>query len=238
MAVEAQPASTTQPAPQAPGAPVAASVPGPSATPAAAPTAPPVAAPAAAIPPTSATEKPATPAAPKRILTTDAPAEAAKEGATAPPAPDWKLDMPKDAPFHETEFKALTETAKKAGLTQVQAEALVKHRVEQTHAEINRVNDLWYDQVSKDPEIGGQNLATTVANAKRALAAWATPDERKAIANSPFANNPMFLKILNRAAAALPTEDKAIPGNATSAPERPMTPEGAAQVMYGFLKKR
>lgn len=218
---------TTMLAP-APGTPPATAASAPAAAPAA------VATPVAAEPAKPAAAAPVD-TAPKRLIT-EAPAVAPKAEepkAAAPVATDWTLDAPADGPVSATEIKALESQAKKLGLSKDQAQAFVSFRAEQTKADIGRTNDLWYEQSHADPEIGGTKMPATVANVQKALGAWATPEERKAIANSPFANNPLFLRILNRAAAALPREDVVHTGQAPSTSAYPKTQAEAAKLLYG-----
>lgn len=222
----------------APGAP--STVPAAASTPAAAPVdaAKPAATPAApAAPAAAAPAKTDAPAAPKRLIA-DAPADAPKadaapaKAAEAKPA-DWTLEAPKDSILTKDELGGLESYAKSSGLDKAKAEALAKTIHEQRAAEVGRTNDLWYSQSMSDPEIGGDKMPATVANVQRALAAYATPDERKAIANSPFANNPLFLRILNRAAGGLPSEDKIIAGGAPAAGGMPTDAAGAIAAIYG-----
>lgn len=223
------PAPGTMPAAAAtPFAPVSASIPP---------------APVAAVEPVKASEPAAAvPAvAPKRLIV-DAPAkvdpaakvEPAKEAAK--PA-EWKLEAPKDSMVSQGEVAALEAKAKSLGFSRENAQALLQHRAEQVRADIQQTNDLWYDQSMADPEIGGAKMPATQANVQKALSAFATADERKAIAGSPFANNPLFLRILNRAAASLPSEDTVHVSHAATQSDYPTDAASAAQYMYGRNKR-
>lgn len=220
------------------GTPVAAAAPTSPAAPVAAAT--PAAAPVAA---------PAADAKPTRLLGED-PAKAAEPvkveaKAEAPKPADWSLKAPEGQTWDESTAATAKEVeafAKAEGLTQAQAEkflaresAAAEARTVAQTKDIEAVGQTWLKQAQEHPEIGGKNLDGAVANAKRALAAWATPEERKAIADSPFANNPLFLAILNRAAKALPAEDTIHAGGAHGAPRGPINP---AEIMYGHLNKK
>ena len=177
----------------------------------------------------------ATPA-PKRLITDpdakkpDAPAAKAEE----PKPGDWKLEAPKDSVVSAAEFTALEAEAKKLGMPKEQAQAIAAFRDSQAKAEISRTNDLWFDQSMADTEIGGDKMPATQANVQKALTAWATPAERAAIANSPFANNPLFLRILNRASQALGKEDTTGRGAppAKTGPQMPTNATEAANTLY------
>lgn len=182
----------------------------------------------------------ATPA-PKRLITDpDAKApEVVPAKAEEPKPGDWKLEAPKDSVVSAQEFTALEAEAKKLGLPKEQAQAIAVFRDAQAKAEITRTNDLWFDQSMADTEIGGDKMPATKANVQQALAAWATPAERAAIANSPFANNPLFLRILNRASQALPKEDAVGRGTPTpkSGPQMPTNPTEAANLLYPQFRR-
>ena len=89
----------------------------------------------------------------------------------------------------------------------------------------------------KDPEIGGEKMPTTLVNVKRAMGALCTAEERKAIANSAFANNPIFLRVMNRAAALIPAEDKTVAAGQPVGKQMPTNSAEAANLMYGHLRK-
>lgn len=216
------------------------SAPLPTPTPAATPALAPVAAAKAEVQPEIKTEAPA---APKRLIT-DAPAPTAEapktETVKADAAPaDWKVEAPKDTLLSTHELSSVEAYAKKAGLTKDQAQGFVNEQHQLKQAEISRTNDLWYDQSNADPEIGGAKMPATVANVQKALGAFATAEERKSITNSPFANNPLFLRIMNRVAASLPKEDQTVPGASMSQNTAPTTHEEAARRMYpGYYKRK
>lgn len=209
-------------------------------------------APVAAAPAAKAAE-PAAAAAPAKLLG-DAPAtdktaavpgaDAAKNDPAAPKASDWTLTIVDGSPLSVEDGQALEALAKKHGMTEAQAKAILERDVakatESTKAAetarvqaADKIASDWYAQAQADTEIGGDKLPIATANAKRALLAFATADERKAISDSPFANNPLFLRILNRAAAALPKEDTVHQGGAPKS-DGPIDPAAA---IYGSRRR-
>lgn len=198
------------------------------ATPAPAVAVVPVVAPVAAAPAV------ATPAAP-RLLGDPVPAakaeavadpkaaDPAKPGEPAKPV-EWTLAAPKDSPITADRAKAIESFAKTEGISQAQAEKMLAREA----AEISEVGKAWQTQTMAHPEIGGANYDATIENANRALNAFATPEERKAILGSEFRKNPIFLAILNRAAKGLTREDIVIPSSPA-----PAAPLSAAERIYG-----
>lgn len=190
-------------------------------------------------------------AAPIRLLGDDATAPvAAAETAVAAAAPakaeaptDWTIEAPKDVTIAADDLKAVETFSKENGLTKVQAEKVLSRDIAaraaltaKAQADVESIGATWHAEAQKHPEIGGDKLAGAVANANKALAKYATPEERAAIKASPFANNPLFIAILNRAARGLPQEDTMHVDAGAAASERPMTAEQAAQRMYAKKK--
>lgn len=234
------PAATNVPAKAAP----LSSIPGPAVG---APATTPASAPAAteAVNASSAETQATTvtpPASPAKLLADVAdPATAPKD---APPAEvagkaeSYELKAPDGAPLSADDVKAIQTFAVENGLTKAQAEKVLAREVAgraaaktAQEAEVTKVAETWRAQAEKQ---FGAKLDATVADAKRALLAFASADERKAIASSPFANNPMFLGILARAAQALPVEDTAHLSTAT--PSR--ADSDAAHSIYAGFGKR
>jgi hypothetical protein len=179
--------------------------------------------------------------APKRLLSfadeakkDDAAAVSAKAAADAAAKPeDWKLERAKDSQITQVEFDAMAAKAKALNLSKDQANALLQERSTYQAAENRRVNDQWHAEAMADAEIGGAKMPATVANAQKVLTAYATPAERKAIADSPFANNPFFLRFCNRIAAAMPAEDTVHTGDKPAGGKQyPRNPAEAARAMY------
>lgn len=180
----------------------------------------------------------AAPVAPKRLIT-DAAVEAPKVEAAKPAeaAPvEYKLVIPEGSPLAKSEVEAVTSLAKEYKLTPAQAQQVLTGRHQAQLAEIARTNDAWYAESMADPEIGGDKMQASIANVQKALATYAKPEERKAIANSPFANNALFLRIMNRVAAGMPAEDTIHNSTPANTLQFPSTPDQAAKVMYRRLK--
>ncbi len=175
-------------------------------------------------------------------------ADAAKGTAEPAKADDWKLEAPKDVTVDAKDLTAAETFAKANGLTKAQAEKVLARDLELRTAnseaqklQIKTAEDTaantFAEQVEKHPELGGTHLPQTIANAKRALTAFATPEERKAILASPFGNHPVLIAILNRAAASLPAEDAtALTGAVVPGSEPITTHAGAAKAIYGAKK--
>jgi hypothetical protein len=180
-------------------------------------------------------------AKPKTLIVEDEPAagdKPAAEKAPEPPKADWKLEAPKDHALDPADLGALEKSFKGAGLDQAKAQALLNEHAALQKSQVERAYTVWHDQAMKDPEIGGEKMPATLTNVKRAMGLLCTAEERKVIANSAFANNPIFLRVMNRAAALIPQEDGTkIVGAQPVGKQMPSTVAGAVDLMYGHLRK-
>lgn len=179
----------------------------------------------------------AVPEAPKRLLA-DEPAKPVDAVKDAPKAEEWKLETPKDSLVTAAEFTAMEAEAKKLGLTKDQANGLVSFRDAQARAEFTATDKRWYDEAMANPDIGGTKMPETVALCKKFMAAHMPPEMVKAVINSPFANNPVFLYITSKAGALMATEDKVhASGGQPQGKSYPQTHDERARAMYSDLYK-
>lgn len=167
------------------------------------------------------------------------PAEVAKAAEPAAKVDDWKLEAPKDVTIDAKDLSAVETFAKENGLSKAQAEKVLARDVaartqaaSAQQAQIAQVANDLAAQVENHPELGGQNLQRTVDNAKKAMVAVFSPEERKAIVESPLGNHPLLIKLLNFAASRL--REDTIHADATTAP--PVI-DGPA-IIYGDRYKR
>lgn len=166
-------------------------------------------------------------------------AETVKPDAASPAKPadakpvDWKLTAPEGVTLAAEDVGAIEAFAKENGLSQAQAEKVLARDVASRAAaesarqtQATTIGETWRAEAEKHPEIGGAKLPAAVEAAKRALAVYATPEERKAIADSPFGSNPMFIAIMARAGKGVPVEDTVHTGAG------PVTERNPARILY------
>lgn len=165
-----------------------------------------------------------------------APADKAVEA----PKTDWKLTAPEGVTLAAEDIGAIEAFAKENGLSQAQAEKVLARDVASRatadaarETQATTIGETWRQETEAHPEIGGAKLPAAIEAAKRALAVGWTPEERKAIADSPFANNPMFIAGLSRLAAHLKSED-GVPSGGSASHAAETNP---AKIMYPHLYK-
>ncbi len=175
---------------------------------------------------------PAAGAAPTASSPVTPPAAGASATPEAAKPADWALKLPDGAQFAETGLKAVETFAKEHGLSQTQAEKLlgwqIKDHGDRTAAqaaEVAQVGTQWLEASKADTEIGGAKFEATQQNVKRAMMAVLSEADRKAVSDSPFANNPIWLKAMSKVAALLPSEDSVfrthqVPGDTRTASEK------------------
>lgn len=172
--------------------------------------------------------------------TEGAPVDKAPEAKAEAPKTDWKLTAPEGVALAAEDIGAIEAFAKENGLSQAQAEKVLARDVASKAAadaaretQATTIGETWRQETEAHPEIGGAKLPAAIEAAKRALAVGWTPEERKAIADSPFANNPMFIAGLSRLAAHLKSED-GVPSGGSASHAAETNP---AKIMYPHLYK-
>lgn len=140
----------------------------------------------------------------------DEAAQAAAKAAAGKPT-DYTLEVPtaKNAKGEEVkllapEYVKERETFFKAsGLTSEQAKAMISSDI----AQLRRFASQLRDDTMRHPELGGEHLDQTLKTTQAVLQAHFTPEQRKAISSSAFANHWVLHKLAQLAARAEPSED-------------------------------
>lgn len=198
------------------------------------PKAPPPAAPPA--PALAATPPPAVPEPPK-VPTEPIKPEAPKAPATPPT--DYTLVLPENSPLGAEDLAAIAKEAKDAGLPKEKAESLLKTynqlavntqvRVEKQQQDaFQQTKTQWKDAIAKDPEMGGDNYAETVALSSRAFQALASPELQVWADKTGLGNYPEFVRMMAKAGRMM-AEDKLVLGQIGGAPAN----RDPASVLYG-----
>lgn len=118
---------------------------------------------------------------------------------------DYTLDLPENSALTKEELAEWSKGYKEKGLTKEQAQADVQSKDQvakaaQTRLQQKQEQELktavatWQDQVNKDPELGGTNLAATAIKGSRALKATASPALQKLLVDSGFIHHPEVIR--------------------------------------------
>lgn len=137
----------------------------------------------------------------------------AGEGKDAP-AP-YELAAPADFPLPEANLKSFSEACHKLGLTREQAEGML-HWHRDFHTAVSgeaqaaeaRVLDGWQKEMQADRDFGGARMKATVAEARKALAAF-DPDGslRSLLRESNYQYNPAVIRAIARIGRAMGEHD-------------------------------
>lgn len=187
-------------------------------------------------------EKPADPAAVTPPATptpeTKPPTELAKPGDPVSPKPapvDYDLKPPEGSLVSADEAKALTERAKKAGLSKEQAEGLLQERIDASQSLMKRQNiamgearKQWMEEAKADPVFGGDKFAESAEKARRVIDRFASPELKKMLDETGFGNNPYVFRFVASIASAF-SEDQLVRGQ-TGASEGKKSRE---EILYG-----
>lgn len=156
-------------------------------------------------------------------------------------APETYADfsLPEGMAINDAARDQFTVLAKDLNLTQDGAQKLVDLYVAQAAEAAQAPYKLWTEtqahwvkEVEADPEIGGANLAASLATAARALDQFGGQDLRDALNFTGAGNNPVIVKAFVRIGTAL-SEDRFIPG----APPK-SGPKSAAAVLYPNMPEK
>lgn len=148
-------------------------------------------------------------------------AKAAGEGGKAAPAgegketPAYELTAPADFPLPEANLKSFSEACHKLGLSREQAEGML-HWHRDFHTAVSgeaqaaeaRVLDGWQKEMQADRDFGGAHMKATVAEARKALAAF-DPDGslRNLLRESNYQYNPAVIRAIARIGRAMGEHD-------------------------------
>lgn len=150
--------------------------------------------------------------------------------------------------FSEPVVAALGEVASELGLSQEQAQKVIDKigpaQLEAQTSVVNNANDSWVKASRADKEVGGENYAPSLKNARRAIDRFATPEFRKLLTGKAtrLANHPEMLRFLARVGNATSTDRSLVNGKRTPA-HRPKvnvadpmaTQDATAEMMFGTV---
>lgn len=144
--------------------------------------------------------------------------KAEAEDARKKAIPDkYEVKFSENSPLDvNTDTEKIAATARKLGLSQEQAAEFVKHHDEvaagivarQQHA-IAQQADKWKAETTADKDLGGTNMATTLANVKRVMDRFAPGDDhpfRKFMNETGYGNHPAYVRMFNELGKAMAEE--------------------------------
>lgn len=147
-------------------------------------------------------------------------AEPTKEAEkAAPAAPEkyepWKL--PEGVKLSDDINGAFSELARKAGLSQADAQAsldkLVTAQQEQIQTDLKTQVESWYESVIKDPEIGGDRFESqTLPNMLKALEAFDKSGEAAAVLRNGLLYQPGMARMLDAIGKAVSQHSDLVTG--------------------------
>ena len=179
---------------------------------------------------------------------TDATTEAKPADADNPDGADGKDDKPQGAPEEYAEFTLpdgvefdaelggdLKTFAKEQNLSQEQAQKLAdlgakqlqKFQAAQADA-VAQAREAWQSEARADKEYGGDKFDESLASAKKAVDAFATPELKTLLNQTGLGNHPELIRFMVRAGKAI-SEDRFDGGRGVTT----STTQSTAQRLYG-----
>jgi hypothetical protein len=134
----------------------------------------------------------------------------------------YTLELPKDSLLGPDAIERTTATARTLGLSNEQAQAVLKHEADGVKAYVEREQaafvahrDQWFKEVEADKVLGGEHFKDNVRLVKTFSEKWLSKETREFLNESGFGNNPkLFRDLLKLAKASAP--DKLVQGQTTT----------------------
>lgn len=150
-----------------------------------------------------------------------------------PPAPEAPaftplevsaLTLPEGLTFADEDMNNFLAIINNQGITHAErAQALIDLQANLTTKSSEAGSQAWNDQqqawqneVQNDPELGGANLETTLANVGRVMDKFGTPEIRSAFDQTGAGNHPQIVRFLNELGKQFMEATPAAPGSPTN----------------------
>jgi hypothetical protein len=151
------------------------------------------------------------------------------EGAKAPVVPEaYEFKLPEGVTLDTARAEEFSTVAKSLKLTQEQAQQLVdldvKRAQDQMAAHAETVKG-WANDLKADKDYGGDNLPATLADCRKVMDTFATPELRAYLDSTGLGNYPGLVRFVAKIGKSL-SEDTFVKGGATTTAKDP------AQAMY------
>ena len=132
---------------------------------------------------------------------------------------EYELTLPKETFLSDDTVNDIREFAKENGLSNEAANQMLEREdsaianyiigaAEKEDAQVNA----WHKEVTLDPEMGGENLKTTVANSKAVLDKFAPEGFVNILQETGYGNHPEVVKFLSRVGNAMSDDKLIMPG--------------------------
>lgn len=174
--------------------------------------------------------------------------EAVKEDdeAAAPESyEDFEIPEGTEGQFSDSVVAKFGSVAKEIGLNQEQAQkmidALAPAQSEAQQTVVKDAHKRWETESREDDEIGGANYRSSLANARRAVDRFGTPELKSLLTgeNTRLANHPEMLRLLSRVGKAISPDRSLVNGADTKAKpdvnvaDPLATPDATAELLFG-----
>ena len=156
--------------------------------------------------------------------------------------PDYKeLKLSDDSRLDKKDLNSLLKLAEKEGLTADQAKSTLEYAEKLANGQIERAivqskkeQDNWLAEVSKDEELGGENLENTTVLAQKALDELVPDKLQEIIFEAGFHNHPEFLRFL-KSLGTMVSDDSFVGSKGTSQQRTGLASYGPYQPMLKIL---
>lgn len=145
-----------------------------------------------------------------------------KTKAAEPVVPEaYTFEMPEGMQLDKAAADEFSAIAKEFKLTQDQATKFtgiaVAMQQRQMEAHANQVAS-WAETVKGDKDIGGDKLPATLANTRKVMDTFGTPELKAALDSSGYGNHPEFIRFVAKIGSQISSDTFVKGGNTTTAP--------------------
>lgn len=117
---------------------------------------------------------------------------------------EYELKLSKDSLMDSSRVDEIVAEAKEQGLSVEDAqdalereEAVITRFADEKKAEVESIRKDWKKEVKNDKELGGDNLAKTMANTKLAIDTFGDDNFKKILEETGFGDHPAFMRAFN-----------------------------------------
>jgi hypothetical protein len=137
----------------------------------------------------------------------------------------YDLKLSEDSYLNAKSLEQVTDFAKKNGLSNEEAQAIVDRENERIATYVDEQSNQWQKDWEADKEIGGAEFKKNVELAKRVVDRFGDADLKKGLERFGYGNHPALGRMLVKIGKAMAEDSLVIPGAAPKEPERKSTAE-------------
>jgi hypothetical protein len=142
---------------------------------------------------------------------------------------DWTLELPEESFVTEEAMKEIEAFAKDNKLSKEAASKLLEREnlavadyINKQDAELEKELKGWRDSVINDPDMGGENLKTTVETARRVVEHFGTEEFISLLSETGYGDHPEVVRVLSRIGKLMSDDSLVTPQSKAQTKDKPL----------------